>query len=174
MSPCANRTVVAAREGNPVDLVDAEVPDSPMFFADPKITLVAPAQAVGHHDHFSFWERLVDPTVEERSDLDGDPELLANFPRKAAFQGLPGLELPARKFPLSAPILQQNHLAALIENFMIHNMGWSNLSWRCHFSGAGSRLPEGRTGTLGPGSSATLIETACSRRGSQSCGEQFE
>jgi hypothetical protein len=87
--------VVAARQGNSVDFIDAEQADSPMFFADPKITLVASAQAVGHDDHFSFWEHLVDPTVEERSDLDGDPELLANFPREAAFRGLPGLEAPS-------------------------------------------------------------------------------
>ena len=95
MSPCADGMVVAAREGKPVDFIDAEQADSAMFFADPKITLVAPAQAVGHYDHFSVWEHLVDPTVEERSDLDGDPELLANLPREAAFRGLPGLEAPS-------------------------------------------------------------------------------
>ncbi len=116
MSPCADGMVVAARQGNLVDLVDAEQADSAMFSADPKIALAASAQAVGHDDHFSFWEHLVDPTVEERSDLDGAPELLADFSREAAFQGLPGLEAPSRKFPLAALILQQNDAAALIEN----------------------------------------------------------
>ncbi len=71
MSPCADGMVVAARQGNLVDLVDAEQADSAMFSADPKIALAASAQAVGHDDHFSFWEHRVDPTVEERSDLDG-------------------------------------------------------------------------------------------------------
>jgi hypothetical protein len=95
MSPRVNCAVVVAREGDPVDLVDAEQADSAMFFADPKITLVASAQAVGHDDHFSLWEHLVDPTVEERPDFDGDPELLVNFPSEAAFRGLPGLEAPS-------------------------------------------------------------------------------
>jgi hypothetical protein len=95
MSPCMDRAVVAARQGDPVDLVEPEQANSAMFFADPKITLVASAQAVGHDDHVSLWEHLVDPTVEERSDLDGDPELLVNFPREAAFRGLPGLEAPS-------------------------------------------------------------------------------
>ena len=87
--------MVAAREGDPVDLVEAEEANPAMFFADPKTTLVASVQAVSHDDHVSLWEHLVDPTVEERSDLDGDPELLANFPREAAFRGLPGLEAPS-------------------------------------------------------------------------------
>ena len=43
---CADSTVVAAREGNPVDLVNTEQADSAMFFADPKITLVASVKAV--------------------------------------------------------------------------------------------------------------------------------
>jgi hypothetical protein len=96
MSPCMDGSMVAAREGDSVDLVDAEQADSPMFFADAKINLVASAQAVGHDDHFSLWEHLVDPTVKERPDLDGDPELLANFPREAAFWGFPGIEPPSR------------------------------------------------------------------------------
>jgi hypothetical protein len=116
MSPCMDGSVVAAREGDPVDLVDAEQADPAMFFTDAKITLVASAQAVGDDHHFSLWEHLVDPTVEESPDLDSDPELLANFPREAAFRGLPGLEPPSRQFPLSALILQQNNLAALVED----------------------------------------------------------
>jgi hypothetical protein len=96
MSPCMDGSVVAAREGDPVDLVDAEQADSPMFFADSEIAPVLSAQAVGHDDHFSLWEHLVDPTVKERPDLDGDSELLVNFPREAAFRGLLGLEPPSR------------------------------------------------------------------------------
>jgi hypothetical protein len=96
MSPCMDGSAVAAREGDPVDLVDAEQADSPMFFADSEIAPVLSAQAVGHYHHFSLWEHVVDPTVEERPDLDGDPELLANFPREAAFWGLPGIEPPSR------------------------------------------------------------------------------
>ena len=95
MSPCADGTVVAAREGNPVDLVDTEEADSAMFFADPEITFVVSAQAISYYHHFSLWEHVVDPTIEERSDLDGDPELLANLPREAAFRGLPGLQAPS-------------------------------------------------------------------------------
>jgi hypothetical protein len=96
MSPRADGMVVAAREGKPVDFIDAEQADSAMFFADAKITLVASAQAVGHDHHFSLWEHLVDPTVEESPHLDGDSELLVNFPREAAFWGLPRLEPPSR------------------------------------------------------------------------------
>jgi hypothetical protein len=96
MSPCADGMVVAARQGNSVDFIDAEQADPAMFFADAKITLVASAQAVGDDHHFSLWEDLVDPTVEESPDLDSDPELLANFPREAGFRGLPGLEPPSR------------------------------------------------------------------------------
>jgi hypothetical protein len=121
MSPCADVTVVAAREGDPVDLVDAEEANPAMFFADPKTTLVASVQAVSHDDHVSLWEHLVDPTVEERSDLDGDPELLVNFPSEAALRGLPGLQPPSREFPLAALILQQNDPAALIENALYRN-----------------------------------------------------
>src|SRR5919109_1434300 len=80
--PCADGAVVAARERNPVDLVDFEQANSAMFFADAKAADVAPAHTVGHNNHFSLWQHLVDPTVEERPDIDGDPELLVYFPRE--------------------------------------------------------------------------------------------
>jgi hypothetical protein len=55
--------VIAPRERNSIDLIEAEETDSAMFFADANVTLVASVQAVGHDHHFSFWEYLVDPAV---------------------------------------------------------------------------------------------------------------
>jgi uncharacterized membrane protein YphA (DoxX/SURF4 family) len=95
ISPGADGTAVAAREGDPVDLGNAEKTNSAMFFADAKIAIVAPAQAVRHNDHRPLRQHLVDPTIEQRSDFDSDPELFADFPREAALRPCPSCSGPA-------------------------------------------------------------------------------
>jgi hypothetical protein len=97
-------------------LVEPEEANSAMLFADPKIAVVASAQAVGHDDHFSLGQHLVDPTVEKRPHFDGDPKLLADFPRETGFWSFSGLEPSAWQFPLVALVLQQDDPIVLIEN----------------------------------------------------------
>jgi len=108
--------VIVSRERNFVDLIEAEETDPAMFFTDAKTALVASAQSVGHDDHFLLREYLVDPAIEERPDLDGDPEFLVHFTRQTVFWSFPGLETSSRQFPLTALILQEHDQAPLVQN----------------------------------------------------------
>jgi hypothetical protein len=95
ISPCADGAVVAVREGDPLDLVETEQADSAMFLADAKAAFAASAQPVCHDDDLSLRDYLVDPAIEEGTNLYGNPELLPDLTREACFRGFSGLEPPS-------------------------------------------------------------------------------
>jgi hypothetical protein len=116
LRPGANGAVIAAREANAVDLVEAEQADAAMLRADAKSTSVAPVQAISNDERLSFRQYFVDPTVQKGADLGRDAEFLLDFACETALRGLAGLEPAAGQFPFPALVLQQRDPAALLEH----------------------------------------------------------
>ena len=64
MPPSADGAVIAARERNPINFVEAEQADTTVFFTDTKCARVASMQAVGDDNHVPFREHLVHPAIQ--------------------------------------------------------------------------------------------------------------